>query len=240
MPDFGSPIRLVREARPPALAPTKPSGNRATGGGRLSPELAGFAYRFEDADSARTLLLLHGTGADENDLIPLGRALDPHAKLLSPRGKVLENGMPRFFRRFAEGQLDVEDLKQRTDELVDFLNEAASELDLDAAPVVAVGFSNGANIAASTLLRHPGKLSAAVLFRPMLPYEPESPPDLHSIRVYIGAGRTDPLIDPGDPQRLAEILRAAGADVELSWVAGGHALDPSEVAEAREWLAQYG
>jgi len=198
--------------------------------------IAGFTHRFESGEGVRTLLLLHGTGADENDLLPLGRALDPSANLLSPRGQVLENGMPRFFRRFAEGVLDVEDLKARTDDLVAFVEESASRYELDAAKVVAVGFSNGANIAASTLLRHPAMLSAAVLFRPMVPYEPEEPPDLRDKPVFIGAGRSDPLIDPADPERLAAILDSGGARVELAWVPGGHQLDLREVNRARAWL----
>ena len=202
-------------------------------------EIADFTYRFEPgARGARTLLLLHGTGADENDLLPLGRALDPGANLLSPRGKVLENGMPRFFRRLAEGVFDVDDLKTRTDELAGFLGEAVPRFDLDAANLVAVGFSNGANIAASTLLRHPKVLRAAVLLRPMVPYEPEELPDLGDVPVFIGAGRSDPLIDPSETERLATILEEAGAEVELSWVPGGHQLDPREVESARGWIAK--
>lgn len=200
-------------------------------------DIVGFTYRFEPGRGPRTLLLLHGTGADENDLLPLGRALDPDATLLSPRGKVLENGMPRFFRRFAEGVLDVEDLKARTDELASFLEECATRFGFDVANVVAVGFSNGANIAASTLLRHPKALTGAVLLRPMVPYEPEGPVDLNGVPVFIGAGRSDPLIAPEDSRRLATILERLGAEVELSWVPGGHQLDMREVERARTWLS---
>lgn len=201
-------------------------------------DIVGFTYRFEPGTSARTLLLLHGTGADENDLLPLGRALDAEATLLSPRGKVLENGMPRFFRRFAEGVLDVEDLKARTDELVSFIEECATRFGFASSNVVAVGFSNGANIAASTLLRHPKVLRGAVLLRPMVPYEPEAGTDLTGVPVFIGAGRSDPLIAPADSHRLATILEERGAEVELSWVPGGHQLDMREVERARTWLAQ--
>ena len=204
----------------------------------MADEPLGFVHRYERGETdARTLLLLHGTGADENDLLPLGRVLDPDANLLSPRGKVLENGMPRFFRRFAEGVLDVEDLKARTDELVGFVTAAADRYGFDAADVIAVGFSNGANIAASTLLRHPEALRAAVLFRPMIPYEPEALPALDAKPIFIGAGRSDPLIDPADTQRLAKILEEAGAAVELAWMPGGHQLDAREVERARLWLA---
>ena len=199
-------------------------------------DLGGFVCRWEPGTSERTLLLLHGTGADENDLLPLGRALDPEANLLSPRGKVLENGMPRFFRRLAEGVFDVEDLKARTDQLVTFVEQSAPHFGFDGAEVTAVGFSNGANIAASTLLRHPKTLRAAVLLRPMVPYEPDGSPDLGGVPVFIGAGQSDPLIDPDSTRRLAAILEEAGADVALSWVPGGHQLDMREVERARTWL----
>lgn len=203
----------------------------------MTPRELGFEYRFEPAAGAsRTLLLLHGTGADENDLIPLGRALDPDANLLSPRGKVLEHGMPRFFRRLAEGVFDVEDLKARTDELVAFVRAAAELHDLIGTQLVAVGFSNGANIAGSVLLLHPDLLRAAVLLRPMVPFEPDDEPDLTGVDVFIGAGRSDPLIDPASTQRLIQILEARGAGVEVLWNPGGHQLDPAEVPRARAWL----
>lgn len=199
----------------------------------------GFQYRFEPvAGASRTLLLLHGTGADENDLIPLGRALDPSANLLSPRGKVLENGMPRFFRRLAEGVFDVEDLKARTDELAAFVRAAAERHGLADAQVVAVGFSNGANIAASALLLHPGLLRAAILLRPMVPFEPDGDPDLSEVGVFIGAGRSDPLIDPAATERLIEILEGCGASLEVVWNPGGHQLDPAEIPKARDWLTR--
>lgn len=202
-------------------------------------ELLGFTYRFERGEAdERTLLLLHGTGADENDLIPLGRSLDPHANLLSPRGKVLEGGSPRFFRRFAEGVLDVEDLKVRTHELAQFIEVAAKEHDLDASRVIAVGYSNGANIAASTLFLHPGGLHAAILLRPMLPFEPDTQTDLEGMRVFIASGRTDPLIDPRQPEQLARILESFGAEVRLSWSPGGHPLSNDEVKTARVWLKE--
>jgi phospholipase/carboxylesterase len=207
----------------------------------MTEELSGFRFRFEPGTTGgRTLLLLHGTGADENDLLPLGRALDPGANLLSPRGKVSENGMPRFFRRLAEGVFDVEDLKKRTDELAEFVKEASARFSLDAGNMVAVGFSNGANIAGSTLFRHPDTLSAAVLLRPMVPYEIDEPLDLQGKPVFIGAGRSDPLIDPAQNERLAQMLAKAGAAVDLQWVPGGHQLDPREVDGARTWMGLIG
>src|SRR5216110_3498545 len=150
-----------------------------------------FLHEFVHGNSNGTLLLLHGTGGNERDLIPLGRELDPNAALLSPRGKVLENGMPRFFRRLAEGVFDVEDLKHRTNELADFVAAAAEHYGFAADKVVAVGYSNGANIAASLLLLRPEVLSAAVLFRAMVPLVPDTPPNLSAVRVWIGGGTDD-------------------------------------------------
>jgi phospholipase/carboxylesterase len=200
---------------------------------------AGFVHRFDPAKEpgAPTLLLLHGTGGDENDLLPLGRMLDERAALLSPRGKVLENGMPRFFRRLSMGVFDEEDLVNRTHELASFVEEAASEYGLDPKRLFAVGFSNGANIAASLLLLHPGLLAGAVLLRAMTPFELETLPDLSDTPVYLAAGRSDQMIPPESTERLAELLREAGAKVTLDWQPGGHGIGRAEVEAARDWLA---
>ena len=163
----------------------------------------------------QTLLLLHGTGGNENDLLPLGRALAPGAALLSPRGKILENGMPRFFRRLAEGVFDLPDLYARTDELGDFVAWATERYRLTPEALTAVGFSNGANIAASLLLRRPRLLRSAILFRAMVPFEPDQIPDLRGARVRIGGGRLDPIVPVANTARLAEILERAGARVAL-------------------------
>jgi phospholipase/carboxylesterase len=200
---------------------------------------AGFVHRFDPAKEpgAPTLLLLHGTGGDENDLLPLGRMLDGRAALLSPRGKVLENGMPRFFRRLSMGVFDEEDLVNRTHELASFVEEAASEYGLDPKRLFAVGFSNGANIAASLLLLHPGLLAGAVLLMAMTPFELETLPDLSDTPVYLAAGRSDQMIPPESTERLAELLREAGAEVTLDWQPGGHGIGRAEVEAARDWLA---
>src|SRR6059036_2661059 len=171
---------------------------------RLQPD---FIHEFVPGKSERTLFLLHGTGGNERDLIPLGRELDPNAALLSPRGKVLENGMPRFFRRLAEGVFDLEDLKYRTHELADFVTAAAQHYGFASDNVVAVGYSNGANIAASTLLLRPQVLSDAVLFRAMVPLIPDKLPDLSSEHIWIGAGDQDPIVPASETKRLAELLR---------------------------------
>jgi phospholipase/carboxylesterase len=201
---------------------------------------AGFVHRFDPAKEpgAPTLILLHGTGGDENDLLPLGRMLDERAALLSPRGKVLENGMPRFFRRLSMGVFDEEDLVNRTHELASFVEEAASEYGLDPKRLFAVGFSNGANIAASLLLLHPELLAGAVLLRAMTPFELETLPDLLGTPVYLAAGRSDQMIPPESTERLAELLRGAGAEVTLDWQPGGHGIGRAEVEAARAWLAR--
>jgi phospholipase/carboxylesterase len=196
-----------------------------------------FIHEFVPGKSARTLLLLHGTGGNERDLIPLGHELDPDASLLSPRGKTLENGMPRFFRRLAEGVFDLEDLRNRTNELADFITSAAKHYQFDNRKIVAVGYSNGANIAASVLLLRPKVLSAAILFRAMVPLVPEVAPDLSSVRVLISEGDRDPIVSAAEAGRLAGLLRSAGADVTIRFFQSGHELTPDDVDLAREWLA---
>ena len=195
-----------------------------------------FIHEFVSGNSDRTLLLLHGTGGNERDLIPLGRELDPNAALLSPRGKVLENGMPRFFRRLAEGVFDTEDLKKRTNELADFVAAAAKHYKLAADQIVAVGYSNGANIAASILLLRPEILHAAILFRAMVPLVPDSLPDLSSVRVWIGAGKFDQIVPTSETKHLVELLRGSRADVTIRFLEAGHELTGDDVDAAREWL----
>ena len=204
----------------------------------MTNEPLSFAHRFVPAEGpdAPTLLLLHGTGGDENDLMPLGRMLDEQAALLSPRGKVLENGMPRFFRRLAMGVFDQEDLVNRTHELAEFVTASASEYGFDPGRAFAVGFSNGANIAASLLLLHPDLLAGAVLLRAMAPFEPEMFPDLSGTPVYLAAGRSDQMVPPENTERLAELLKAAGAEVTLDWQPGGHGIGRTEIEAARSWL----
>jgi phospholipase/carboxylesterase len=203
----------------------------------------GFAHVFEPGSSDWTLLLLHGTGGDEHDLVGLGRQLAPTAALLSPRGQVLENGMPRFFRRLAVGQLDIPDLLARTDQLAEFIADAATAYQRDPGKVVAVGLSNGANIAASLLLReadpaHPA-LRAAGLLRPMLPYEPEQIPQLTGTDVLIEAGERDPYSPAEQVARLTEILRAGGAAVTTTVEPGaGHGLTQDDLRRLAAWVSE--
>lgn len=199
-----------------------------------------YIHRYEAArDNIQTvtLLLLHGTGGDEDALSGLGRMLLPGAGQLSPRGNVLEDGMPRFFRRFAEGVLDVDDLKRRSGELADFIHQASERYGFDEQQVIAAGFSNGANIAASMLFLHPTVLRAAILLHPMLPFMPASLPDLHGKPIFIGAGRADPLVPAAQTEQLADLLKQAGAEVEIFWQNGGHNVSVEEVKAAKGWIA---
>ena len=184
-----------------------------------------------------TLLLLHGTGGDESDLVPLGQLLRPGAALLSPRGQVLENGQPRFFRRLAPGVFDEDDLIRRTHELADFVADQSARQNLG--KIIAVGYSNGANIAAAMLLLRPDALSGAILFRAMLPLEPPQPPQLDQTPVLLLAGRDDSMIPQDSTQRLAVLLEHAGANVTLEWRNTGHRLEQTEFTLAREWLDRH-
>lgn len=199
----------------------------------------GLVHRWEPGASPDTpvFLALHGTGGDEHDLVPLARDIAPEAAVLSPRGAVLENGMPRFFRRLAEGVFDLDDLRRRTDDLARFVRDAADTYGFAERPVYAVGFSNGANVAASLLLRHPGLLRAAVLYRAMVPFEPETAVSLAGTRVLLSEGRSDPIVPAANAERLAAILRDAGAEVTLRWQSASHQLVRQDLDVARAWLA---
>lgn len=206
----------------------------------MTDALSTYTHRFlaPQGDDPRTLLLLHGTGGDENDLIQLGQMLAPDAALLSPRGTVLEHGASRFFKRLAEGVFDLDDLRTRTKDLVEFVAAAAGKYGFDATKVVGVGFSNGANIASSVLLTAPDVLSAAVLFRPMVPFVPDERVPLTGKRIFIGAGEDDPIVPRDHPYRLAELFQLCGADVKTVWQPGGHSLTRADVSEAYEWMEE--
>lgn len=200
--------------------------------------LAGFHHRFEPGTdpAAPPLLLLHGTGGDENDLIGLGRALSPGSALLSPRGSVLENGMPRFFRRLAEGVFDEADVVRRAGELAAFVAEARNTYGIGAP--VAVGFSNGANIAAATLFLHPETLAGAALLRAMVPLRQAPSADLAGRPVLLLSGALDPIVPADNAARLAAGLEAAGAAVTHTVQPAGHNLSQADLAAAGAWLAR--
>jgi predicted esterase len=198
---------------------------------------AEFTHRFVPGAmaSAPTILALHGTGGDEHDLVPLARMIDGDSAILSPRGRVLEDGNPRFFRRRSEGVFDQDDLRQQTVALGEFIGEAAARYHFNRARVVALGYSNGANIAASLLLTEPNALAGAILLRPMVPFEPTSPPSLTGIPILISAGRKDPIVPSANSERLAALLQKSGASVTVVWQETGHALSPSELEQVAEW-----
>ena len=187
---------------------------------------------------APPLLLLHGTGGDENDLLPLARDLSPGSALLSARGDVLEHGMPRFFRRFAEGVFDLADVEKRSHALADFINAAAKEYRIDQSKLLAVGYSNGANIAASILLLRPEVLAGAMLLRPMVVLEPPTTPDLSGKRILISSGNQDPIVPDDHPVRLAARFRTAGATVTLNTHVAGHGLTAADFAVAKKFVGR--
>ena len=190
-------------------------------------------------DAARTpLLLLHGTGGDENDLLPLGARLAPGAALLSPRGKVLENGSPRFFRRVREGEWDIPDFRRRTIELAGFVESARKAYQLERP--IAVGFSNGANVAWSLLLHNPDLLAGAILMRAMMPFDPRPLPDLDGKPVLILAGASDPMVPVEQAGLLAAYLGEAGADVTYEVLPAGHNLTEQDFMLASGWLSKHG
>ncbi len=203
------------------------------------PSTPSFIHRFVpgEKDCPIVLLLLHGTGGNEDDLLDLGRQLLPGAAMLSPRGKVLEDGMPRFFRRLAEGVFDVNDLVDRTEELARFV-EASVAKHSPGKKVIAVGYSNGANIAASLLLLRPHLLKGAVLFRPMVPFTMQAVPDLSDVRVLIESGSRDVIVPKDQPAALEATLRRGDAQVSLIWQEAGHQLTRPDIEAAQAWLSQ--
>jgi phospholipase/carboxylesterase len=215
-------------------------GGRNGRASKLMSEPLSFIHRFEQGSDAagKAFLLLHGTGGDENDLVPLGRMIAPAASLLSPRGKILENGMPRFFRRLAEGVFDEDDVRHRANELADFARDARQSYGLS--ELIAVGYSNGANIAAAMLLLRPETLDGAILLRAMAPLSQPPAVDLAGISVLVSSGATDPIIPPTKAAQLASLLQAAGAKVEHHTLPTGHQLSQADITLARKWLEPAG
>ncbi|HVE37627.1 MAG TPA: alpha/beta hydrolase [Nitrososphaeraceae archaeon] len=200
-----------------------------------------FVHRFispnsKAKNSSLTLLLLHGTGGTEEDLIPLGNELATDASILSVRGKVLENGMPRFFRRLEEGVFDLEDLKMRTDELADFIVKSSLTYHFNLKRLVAVGYSNGANIGASLLLRRPEVLAGAILFRAMVPYVPNVLPDLSKKSIILVEGLRDPVVSKEEAENLLKIFNKARSNVTIQWQGSGHNLAQEDIDSAKGWL----
>jgi phospholipase/carboxylesterase len=196
-----------------------------------------FIYRFIPGSSDRILLLLHGTGGNENDLLPLGRAIDENASLLSPRGKVFENGAPRFFRRLAEGVFDEKDVVARARELANFISVTAKKHNFEENALVAVGYSNGANIASAMMLLGLVRIPRAILFRPMVPLSKPPNFSLENCAVLVSGGRFDPIATPEQIDAVAELFRDRGAEVEVRRQESGHEMTNADVETARDWLA---
>jgi phospholipase/carboxylesterase len=211
------------------------------GTGLAAQQELGFTHRFEPAtaQNAPVLLLLHGTGGDENSLLPLGKAIAPGAALLSPRGKVLEQGMARFVRRLPEGSFDQQDLDVQTSDLANFVTEAEAAYSIPAGKLVAAGYSNGANMAASLLLRFPESLAGAILMRGMVPFVPATAIDLKRRPVLLLSGVEDPIVGTDEVAELANIFRAANAELTLHWETAGHPLSQGDVLMAFDWLRRF-
>lgn len=184
------------------------------------------------------LLLLHGTGGDEHELLSLGEKLLPSAPLLSLRGNVNEAGMPRFFRRIAPGVFDLDDALRRAGELAAFITTARPHYELGSRPIIAVGYSNGANIAHCLLLRHPGILQGAILLRPMVVLPPPDTTGLSGTPALLLCGSNDPTVPKGQPEQLATRIATAGGDPDLRYTAESHGLVQQDIREAREWLTE--
>ena len=198
----------------------------------------GFIHRFRPAAPgvSDTILALHGTGGNEDDLIGIAQTVAPGAAVISPRGKVLEAGAPRFFRRLAEGVFDPAEVRSRGEELAMFVHQAVTHYELDPSRVFALGYSNGANIASTVMLIDPDLIRASVLLRPMLVIEPDDKADLSGKSAFISAGRVDPIVPTDSVEKLVSLLEERGAEVTLKWQLGGHNLVPSEIKEATDWL----
>lgn len=202
-----------------------------------APTLAPHVFQPAQEEGLPTLLLLHGTGGSEHDLLPLGQTMCPGAALLSVRGRVLEHGMPRFFRRLQEGVFDLDDVRLRAAELARFIADASAMYEFAADDVVAVGYSNGANMAHVMMLLHPGVLSGAALLHPQLVLTPDPLPTLDDTAVFISAGERDPIVRVADVEAVIDVLTRAGARLSTHWLPDGHSLSREEIDLARQWLA---
>jgi phospholipase/carboxylesterase len=198
----------------------------------------GFIHNFIPAQNSdgKVLLLLHGTGGNEDDLLTIAQMIDERATILAPRGKVLESGMPRFFKRFAEGVFDLEDLKFRTNELANFIGNASEKYAFDLRSVVTIGYSNGANIGATLLLLRHESMKNVILFRAMISLVPDKLPDLSGRKVFISGGRFDPFIPQDKTIELKQTLEKAGAEVKMNWEESAHGLVQEEITKAKTWL----
>jgi predicted esterase len=195
-----------------------------------------FIHNFIPGTKSATVLVLHGQGGDENDLLPVARALAPGAAFLSPRGKADENGAARFFARVSRDEFDETEVRFRSRELAEWIAESVEKYSLDASKIYAMGFSNGASIAASVMLLHPGTIAGGLLLRPRSIVAPAELPDLRDAPVMLIAGQLDDRMPPGAGEDLARLLGRAGAAVDLGIVNAGHELTPHDFAAGKGWF----
>lgn len=193
--------------------------------------------KYDDRNKKLTLVLLHGTGGNEEDLIFLGKKIEPNASILSPRGKVLENGMPRFFRRLSEGVFDLEDLRIRSHELADFIQKCSLHYKFDLENTIAIGFSNGANISVSMLFLRPEVLQGAILFRAMVPFIPDPLPNLSSKKILLSAGLEDPIVSRNETENLFRLFQKTNAIITLKWQPSSHNLIQEDILVAKPWIS---
>ena len=193
--------------------------------------------KYDDRNKKLTLVLLHGTGGNEEDLILLGKKIEPNASILSPRGKVLENGMPRFFRRLSEGVFDLEDLRIRSHELADFIQKCSLHYKFDLENTIAIGFSNGANISVSMLFLRPEVLQGAILFRAMVPFIPDPLPNLSSKKILLSAGLEDPIVSRNETENLFRLFQKTNAIITLKWQPSSHNLIQEDILVAKPWIS---
>jgi phospholipase/carboxylesterase len=193
--------------------------------------------KYDDGNKKLTLVLLHGTGGNEEDLIFLGKKIEPNASILSPRGKVLENGMPRFFRRLSEGIFDLEDLRIRSHELADFIQKCSLHYKFDLEKTIAIGFSNGANISVSMLFLRPEVIKGAILFRAMVPFIPDPLPNLSSKKILLSSGLEDPIVSRNETENLFRLFQKTNAIITLKWQPSSHNLIQEDIVVAKPWIS---
>ena len=193
--------------------------------------------KYDDKNKKLTLVLLHGTGGNEEDLIFLGKKIEPNASILSPRGKVLENGLPRFFRRLSEGVFDLEDLRIRSHELADFIQKCSLHYKFDLENTIAIGFSNGANISVSMLFLRPEVLQGTILFRAMVPFIPDPLPNLSSKKILLSAGLEDPIVSRNETENLFRLFQKTNAIITLKWQPSSHNLIQEDILVAKPWIS---
>ena len=197
-----------------------------------------YIYLPSENAAAYTLLLLHGTGGNESDLIPLAENFGKEYNILSLRGNVSEHGMPRFFKRLGMGVFDEQDLDFRTDEMVAFIKSIADNEGFDITKLIALGYSNGANIAGATLIKYPDFLAGAILYRPMQPFkEIKSAGTENNVPVFFSSGRLDPTVNPNDTQTYLNNLKELGFAVDFHDIPTGHNLTADDIKLTVQWLA---